>query len=94
MSYDVLDEMGLALDEAGSVLLELDRDGTFVCVGDREGTALRISLALDGAVEGAWPPSEWERSLGAIVLHSVARDVRYSVEGGRPTVSFLAGNSA
>lgn len=91
LSYDALDELGLALDEAGAALLELGSGETLRCRGARSGTGLSLSVAIDGAAGQEWPPAGWNTSLGAIVLHSVARDVEYSMEDGRPTISFTAG---
>lgn len=90
-SYDILDEIGLAVDEASGALLAVPGEGPLACEGRASGASLQVTMSREVADSAEWPPAGWENSLGAIVLHSVAHDVDFRSEAGRPVVQFRVG---
>ncbi len=89
MGYDKMDELGLAIDEASTALLELGMGGELVCEAFAAQRGLAVSVAATGAPPtlDSWPPAE--TSLGQMVLRAVAADVELTSEAGRPTVRFV-----
>lgn len=93
LAYDTFDDLGLAIDEAGTVLLEHCNAAELRCVLTRANAILTVTISAaspdPSSVE--WPPADWEESLGAMVLAAVANSVDFTSSAGNPAVSFTIG---
>lgn len=90
LGFDAVDDLSLAIDEAGGALLEYGTGGSLHCVARRENEGLAITVAGDAgdSVAEPWPPPDWEQSMGALVLAAVAPGVEYKTIDGSPAVTF------
>lgn len=87
LGYDSLDDLSLAIDEAGGALLDVDSE-SLVCTVAREADRLAVIMTADTTGADEWPAPDWRDSLGALVLSSIATDVDFNKLDGRPAVSF------
>ncbi|NND03347.1 MAG: hypothetical protein HKN91_11225 [Acidimicrobiia bacterium] len=90
LSYNSFEDLDLAVGEASASLLEHGSGGSLECVVSVAEGSLDVSVALSGSPEATaqWPPADWENSLGALVLGSVASDVHLVHVDGNPAISF------
>lgn len=88
--YDRIEDLALAIDEAGSELLRLSGAATLEGVVSNRPDSVHVRLGVDAGGE-VWPPEGWQDSLGALVLGSVARDVRFEREDGRSVIHLAVG---
>lgn len=91
MSFDAIEDMDLALDEAGSALLEWGARGSLRCAVSTDAAGLRVAMSGQSGAGTAWPPAGWNESLSGIVLQSVAEDVRLEADGELALITFRVG---
>lgn len=91
MSFDAIEDMDLALDEAGSALLEWGARGSLRCAVSSDASGLRVAMSGASGAGIEWPPAGWNESLSGIVLQSVAEDVRLEADGERAVITFRVG---
>lgn len=85
-SYDAIDDLRIAVDEACAHLLEGAPGATSITVTLAPGAdALEVLVATD-ADGAAWPPERFESSLAWQVLSALADEAR--LEDGTPAVRF------
>ena len=88
-TFDAIDDLRLAVDEAGAHLLSVAAPATSL--------TLRISLTDEGAVEviastdavvadSAWPPEGIERTLAWQILSALADETRFERAGSGPAL--------
>lgn len=94
LAYDSLDDLGLAIDEAGSALLSHGGvGGALRCELSSVGSVLDVTMSASSPKQGVdWPSPDWQESLEAMVLMAVAGSVSFTRVGGNPAVSFTIGN--
>ncbi len=77
LGYDRVEDLGLAIDEAAAMLLELPAGtslSTALTAQDGEvGFVMSRAMAAD-----EWPPPGWAESIGGLVLDSVASNLAFS----------------
>ncbi len=86
-TYDEIDDLRLAVDEACAQLLAV---GGFAAtlsmlVRDLQGGGLEIIASID-AEEALWPPEGVERTLTWQVLSALADEARFEHSDGRPSL--------
>jgi len=88
-TYDEIDDVRLAVDEACGQLLA-GGSATTLTMTVRIGTPneLEVVASIDATSLG-WPPPGAERSLGWQVLSALADDARYEQADGRPAVRIV-----
>lgn len=90
LGYDRIEDLILAIDEAGTALLQLPGASTLEGEISSQTDGVHVRLGVD-AGEDQWPPDGWNESLGALVLGSVARDVRFEREDDRSVIHLAVG---
>lgn len=88
LGLDRLDDLALAIDEACGALLHVPGTSSLQCSISAVGPGIRVRVDGRDAVAPTWPPPDWQDSLEAIVLFSVAEDVTASTEEGVPAIAF------
>lgn len=81
--YDAIEDSRLAVNEAASMLLAAG-SGEIECQIGLEESVLTVEMSPDQPLD-SWPPTDWEGSLGELVLSSVVDGLRL---GSAPSVSF------
>ena len=71
--YDLVEDLGLAIDEAFAVLLEQD-PVSVTCSLVQTGSAVRVTMTANEPERPGSAPA-WDGSLHRVVLESVATDV-------------------
>jgi serine/threonine-protein kinase RsbW len=90
MGYDRIEDLALAIDEAGTELLRLPGASTLEGLISSETDGIHVRLAVD-AGGGSWPPTRWDESLGALVLGSLARDIRFERDDDQSVIHLAVG---
>ena len=76
LGYDRVEDLGLAIDESATALLELAADGTLrTSLASNEHT-VEFVMSVDRSTD-PWPPVDWQDSIGGMVLESVATAVGF-----------------
>lgn len=90
LGFDSVDDLSLAIDEAGGALIEFAAAGSLRCAVHREdhGLAVTIASGADVPLDTAWPPADWKQSMGALVLAAVAPDLEYLTIDDKPSITF------
>lgn len=88
LSFDQLDEMNLAIDEASAALLEHVEGDVLDCALDVGDHQLSFLISMPAATNTGWPLPEWRSSLGVTVLNAIASDVDFLMADGNPAVAF------
>ena len=88
-TYDEIDDVRLAVDEACAQLLS-DAAATILTLTVRitSPDGLEVVASIDASSRG-WPPPGAERSLGWQVLSALADDARYEQADGNPAVRIV-----
>src|ERR1051326_140500 len=88
-TYDEIDDVRLAVDEACAQLLA-DGGATTLTMSVRIAppNELEVVAMIDTASHG-WPPPGAEHSLGWQVLSALVDDARYEHAGGKPAVRIV-----
>lgn len=86
VGYDTLEDLGLAVDEAAAALMSTGAGGNLRTVFEHSTRSVGFTMSANQAVS-AWPPPDWEDSVGGLVLGSVADSVEFSTDSGRPTIA-------
>jgi serine/threonine-protein kinase RsbW len=88
-TYDEIDDLRLAIDEASAQLIGAGRGSALsVTVRPLEGGGLDIVCSVD-ATEVAWPPPGAERSLAWQILSALADETRFDQADGHPALRIL-----
>lgn len=87
-SYDAIEDLRLAVDEASAQLLAFGRGATCIRVEiDMEPEAgLEVVVSSDAQDLAGWPPEGAERTLTWQVLSALADSARFEVHEGTPAV--------
>lgn len=88
-TYDEIDDVRLALDEACAQLLA-DGAATTLTMTVRIGlpNEIEVVASIDASARG-WPPPGAEQTLGWQVLSALADDARYEHANGLPAVRII-----
>jgi serine/threonine-protein kinase RsbW len=89
LSFDGIDDLRLAVDEAAGHLLRLDREATIL--------ELRISpnadrIEVTGAIDASpsvWPPEDAQHTLTWQVLTGLTDEASFDQLGDRPAITFV-----
>jgi len=85
-TYDEIDDLRLAVDEACAQLLSLDGGaGLTMIVRDLETGGIEVLISID-AEAAAWPPLGVEHTLGWQVFSALADEARFELVEGHPAV--------
>jgi serine/threonine-protein kinase RsbW len=88
VSFDGIEDLRLAVDEACAQLLALDGPPTMLTLLLRPlPERLEVVVRIDAAAEG-WPPPALERTLGWRVLTALVEAVSPDVLGAEPSIRF------
>lgn len=90
LSYDDLDDLRIAIDEACAYLLDLGGSAaslTMRVVTTEEG--IEATLVLDGDRNAIWPPDRLDHSLAWQVLSGLSDEVRFERSDGMPSIRVL-----
>lgn len=86
MSYDVVDDLRIAVDEACNRLMSLRRGGSRLILRVRpESDALTLAVSLD-ADPDPWPSADAEETLSWMVISGLADDSQETRINGEPTI--------
>jgi serine/threonine-protein kinase RsbW len=86
-TYDDIDDLRLAVDEACAQLLGIDGVGSALSMIVRglDGGGLEVVVSVD-ARGATWPPAGAERTLTWQVLSALADEARFENADGRPAL--------
>lgn len=87
LSYDDLDDLRIAIDEACAYLLDLGATAgsiTMRVVTTEEG--IEATVTIDGDGGSVWPPDRLDHSLAWQVLSGLSDEVRFERSGGMPSI--------
>lgn len=84
LTYDRIDDLRMVVDEASAQVLRLPARTLTMRVTPGEAVVIRIHT--DASSDGSWPPPALEETLAWRVLSGLARDVRFELDDGRPSV--------
>ncbi len=90
LGYDRIEDLILAIDEAAAQLLHIGKGSIIDGSLSSEADGVHVELGID-AVTDEWPPSGWDSSLAASVLHAVSREVAFENTPERSTVRLVVG---
>ena len=91
MTYDRIDDLRIAVDEACAQLLAIS-DGNMTMRVEPDGERVIVVVSSDAPVgEGAWPPADVEESLAWRILDGLADEVRFELGEGGPAVRVAVG---
>ena len=87
LTFDEIDDLRLAVDEACAQLLALASEATTLTlqISPADGSGLVVIATIDADVP-AWPPAGAERTLTWQVLAALADDARFEQVDGRPAL--------
>ncbi len=85
LTYDRIDDLRIAVDEACAQLLSLDA-ATITMRLSAGDARLVVLVGADAAAPDAWPPPQVEDSLAWRVLSAVTDDLRFEMTEAGPTV--------
>ncbi len=87
LTFDEIDDLRLAVDEACAQLLGLPSGATALTVriSPRDAGGLVVVVTIDAEVR-AWPPEGAERTLTWQVLAALADDARFEEADGHPAL--------
>jgi hypothetical protein len=91
LAVDRLDELKLAIDEAVGLLLEGSAPAELSCTVDAAPAGVAVSVTGTGGAAAAWPPVDWDDSLGAMVLGGVTTELALVRSPAGPAVTFTVG---
>lgn len=80
LRYDRVEDLGLAIDETATALLELAADTTLRTALTGSAHTVEFVMAVATSTE-PWPRVNWSDSIGSMVLDSVATDVAFDSDG-------------
>ena len=91
LGYDRVEDLGLAIDESATALLDLAASTTLrtALAGDAHTVAFVMSVETS---TDPWPPANWSDSIGAMVLESVATDVAFESDERSSSISLSIAN--
>jgi serine/threonine-protein kinase RsbW len=86
LTYDRIDDLRIAVDEACAQLLAIP-SSTMTMVVTPEGNRIKVLVCSDAEVGAdGWPPPNVEESLAWRILAGLADDVRFEMSDGGPAV--------
>jgi serine/threonine-protein kinase RsbW len=88
-SYDAIEDLRLAVDEASAQLLAFGRGATSIRVeidGAGDAAGLEVIVSSDAQDVAGWPPEGAERTLTWQVLTALADSARFEVHEGAPAL--------
>jgi len=89
LSFDGIDDLRLAVDEAAGHLLRLDRTATTLELRIEPGAdRIEVTSAID-ATPSVWPPEDAEHTLTWQVLTGLTDEASFDEVGGRPAITFV-----
>lgn len=80
LGYDRVGDLGLAIDESATALLDLAADTTLHTALAGSAHTVEFVMSVRTSTE-PWPPLNWSDSIGGMVLGSVATDVAFESDG-------------
>jgi serine/threonine-protein kinase RsbW len=92
-TFDAIDDLRIAVDEACASLLSISTPATYLTVRMvPDGTSLIVVASTD-ASPSAWPPPGAERTLAWQVLSALANEVSFDREGKDPALRLVKTHS-
>ena len=86
LTYDRIDDLRIAVDEACAQLLSLGEDATMTMrVAEGDGTVV-VVVGSDAPASDGWPPTEADDSLAWRILTALSDDLRFEMTDDGPTV--------
>ncbi len=76
LGYDRVEDLGLAIDESATALLDLATDTTLRTALAGNAHTVEFVMSVETSAD-AWPPVDWSDSIGGMVLGSVATDITF-----------------
>jgi serine/threonine-protein kinase RsbW len=88
-SFDGIDDLRIAVDEACSSLLSISSPATYLTVRMTPGEGSLIIVASTDASPSAWPPPGAQQTLAWQVLSALADEVAFDREDGDPALRLV-----
>jgi serine/threonine-protein kinase RsbW len=88
-SFDQIDDLRIAVDEACSSLLSISSPATYLTVRMTPDEASLVILASTDASPSAWPPPGAQQTLAWQVLSALANEVSFDRVDGDPALRLV-----